>query len=465
MNRIERNHFLKLFYDLGELVKGFIGIAIAMSFLINKIGFMESVIIAAVLIIAVLLHKFLSWRKNFFIIKENSIYHEQGIINIKKIEIPFERINTVDISQRFLERIFKVATIKIDTGDIKNRGSELKFTLSKERSEELRDILLKKETGSSINQQDKIYTMKPKGLIIYSLISNSIFKGIGMIFIAQQFFDEYLKRFIKINLSQYAKGLQKGSVYHIIYVITAIVLIFVFISVCLSIIYNFLKYYNFKMWADKKKICINYGAINKKSYSFDKEKVKGIHIKQTILMQCFGFFTMEIENIGYGDEKGEKAILYPMCSISLKDEIIENLLGEFKYSGSINKPLTNACFRFFYKKFILWAIIAAICFFIKPEFVLFTLIILLFLFVIGYLEFKNTAFGMDKNLVYMGYRGFNKTKSILKMTAVQSVTLSCSYFQHRRGFCDYSIILYSSSAGKILKVQNLKDDIIGEVFR
>lgn len=209
MNRIERNHFLKLFYDLGELIKGFIGIVIAMSFLINKIGFMESVIIAAVLVIAVLLHKFLSWRKNFFIIKENSIYHEQGIINIKKIEIPFDRINTVDISQRFLERIFKVATIKIDTGDIKNSGSELKFTLSKERSEELKDTLLKKETGSTVNQQDKIYTMKPKGLIIYSLISNSIFKGIGMIFIAQQFFDEYLKRFIKINLSQYAKGLQK----------------------------------------------------------------------------------------------------------------------------------------------------------------------------------------------------------------------------------------------------------------
>lgn len=465
MNRKERNHFLKLFYDLGDFIRGFIGIVVAISFLINKIGFTKSVFIIVVLVITVLTYKFLSWRKNFFIIKEKSIYHEKGILSIKKIEIPFERINTIDISQRFLERIFKAATIKIDTGDTKNSGSELKFTLNKERAEELRDILLKKETDTDGGQQDKFYTMKPKGIIIYSLISNSVFKGIGMLLIAQQFFDEYLKRFIKIDISQYGDRLQNGSFYYRIYVITSVLLVLVFISVCLSIIYNFLKYYDFKMWTDNKKIYINYGAISKKSYSFDKEKVKGIHIKQSILMQCFGFFTMEIENIGYGDEKGEKAILYPICSSFLKDEIIENLLGEFKYSGIINKPKTNASFRFFYKKVILWAIIAVICFFIRPKFVLLTLMILLFFLVLGYLEFRNTAFGMDKNLVYMGYNSFNKTKSILKMTAVQSVTLSHSYFQYRRGFCDYSIILYSSTASKVLKVKNLKDDIVDEVFR
>ncbi|UZW15176.1 PH domain-containing protein [Clostridium pasteurianum] len=465
MNRKERNHFLKLFYDLGDFIRGFIGIVVAISFLINKIGFTKSVFIIVVLVIAVLIYKFLSWRKNFFIIKENSIYHEKGILSIKKIEIPFERINTIDISQRFLERIFKAATIKIDTGDTKNSGSELKFTLNKERAEELRDILLKKETDTDGGQQDKFYTMKPKGIIIYSLISNSVFKGIGMLLVAQQFFDEYLKRFIKIDISQYGDRLQNGSFYYRIYVITSVLLVLVFISVCLSIIYNFLKYYDFKMWTDNKKIYINYGAISKKSYSFDKEKVKGIHIKQSILMQCFGFFTMEIENIGYGDEKGEKAILYPICSSFLKNEIIENLLGEFKYSGIINKPKINASFRFFYKKVILWAIIGVICFFIRPKFVLLTLMILLFFLVLGYLEFRNTAFGMDKNLVYMGYNSFNKTRSILKMTAVQSVTLSRSYFQRRRGFCDYIIILYSSTASKVLKVKNLKDDVVDEVFR
>ncbi|MCI1869720.1 MAG: PH domain-containing protein [Clostridium sp.] len=448
---------------MGRFIKESIGIIVAIGFLVNKIGLDRSIVIAVALFIMIVLYEFLRWRKNFFIVMQNSIYHQEGILNIKKVEIPFERINTIDISQRLIERIFKVATIKIDTGNVENRGSELKFTLKKSRAQELKNILLKKEIYSDVKKD--AYIIKPGELIVYSLISNSVFKGIGMLFVVQQFFDQYLKDFIHIDTSLYINEFQKEDIYHAVYTAALIVLGLIFISIILSIIYVFLKYYDFKMWVDKDKLHVGYGAISRKDYSFDRKKIKGIHIKQSVLMQLFGFFTMEIESIGYGDEKGEKAILYPICSSSLKDEIIESLLGEFKYVGDISRPEKKACYRFFYKKLVFWFIIAVICFFIKPEIVIFTLAILVFLMFMGYLEYRNTAFGIYGNLVYMCYSGFNKTQSILKMEAVQSISLSYTYFQHREGLCNYSILLYSSSAGKILSVRNLRDDIIGESFK
>ncbi|MEY8765014.1 MULTISPECIES: PH domain-containing protein [Clostridium] len=465
MYKKERNHILKIFYDMAKLIKEFIGIIVAVGVLVNKIGIVRSVLIGVVLAAAVILYEFLLWRKNFFAVGENFIYHQEGVFNVKKVEIPFERIDTIDISQRLAERIFKVATIKIDTGDTSNRGSELKFTLKKTRAEQLRDILLKRSAVDSKVQEERSYTVKPRELIIYSLVSNSVLKGLGMLLVAQQFFDQYLKNFIPVDTSLYVDELRKEDIYHAIYTVSLLVLALLFISVFLSIIYVLLKYYDFKVWSDGDKIYIKYGAVNKKNYSFDREKIKGIHVKQSILMQLFGFFTMEIESIGYGDEKEEKAILYPMCTHSLKDQIIEGMLCEFKYSGNTVKPYNSADFRFFYKKVIFWAAVALVCFFIKPRFVIFTLVLLLFLLIMGYFEFRNTAFGIDRNLIYMSYHGFNKTQSILKMTAVQSLTLSYSYFQHKKGFCDYSIILYSSNAGKVLKVKNLKDDIIGEAFK
>ncbi|PRR85839.1 PH domain-containing protein [Clostridium luticellarii] len=465
MDRIERNHILKIFYNMAKLIKEFIGIIVAVGFLINKIGLIGSILIGIALFILIILYEFLLWRKNFFIVGENSIYHQEGVFNIKKVEIPFERINTIDISQRLAERIFKASTIKIDTGETSNKGSELKFTLKKTRAEELRDILLNRKTGGDAEENEKFYTIKPRELIIYSLISNSVLKGIGILFVVQQFFDQYLKDFIHIDTSFYIDKLQKEDIYHAIYTVSFIVLGLIVISIFLAIAYVFLKYYDFKMWSDRNKIYVKYGAISRKNYSFDRKKIKGIHIKQTVLMQFLGFFTMEIESIGYGDEEGEKAILYPMCSSLLKDEIIKNLLGEFEYRGNIAKPNRTAGFRFFYKKVIFWAVTALVCFFIKPEFVIFTLILLLFLLIMGYLEFKNTAFGIDGSLIYMCCKGFNKTQSILKMSAVQSLTLSRTYFQHKKGFCDYSIILYSSNLGKVLTVKNLKDDIVGESFK
>ncbi|MHC6179665.1 PH domain-containing protein [Clostridium sp. JNZ X4-2] len=465
MYKAERNHILKIFYDMAKLIKEFIGIVVAVGVLVNKIGLVRSILIGIVLFVMVVLYEFLLWRKNFFTIGKNSIYHQEGVFNIKKVEIPFERINTIDISQRLIERIFKAATIKIDTGDTSNKGSELKFTLKKARAEELRDILLKREVGSSTEENRKSYTVKPRELIVYSLVSNSVLKGIGILFVVQQFFDQYLKDLIHIDTSMYIDKLQKEDIYYAIYTVALIVLSLIFISILLAIVYVFLRYYDFKMWADRNKIYVKYGAISRKNYSFDRAKIKGIHVKQTVFMQLFGFFTMEIESIGYGDEQGEKAILYPMCNSFLKDEIIKDLLGEFKYSGDITKPSRTAGFRFLYKKVIFWAVTALACFFIKPEFVLVTLVLLLFLLIMGYLEFKNTAFGIDGSLIYMCYKSFNKTQSILKMEAVQSITLSHTYFQHKKGFCDYSIILYSSNLGKVLEVKNLNDGIVGESFR
>lgn len=465
LNKIERNHILRLFYDFITAVKNFIPLTIIlMGFLLTKIKLIKSIFILSILIILILLCELIVWRKNFFIVKTNSIYHEEGVFSIKKVEIPLDRINTIDISQKLLERIFKVATIKIDTGDTSTRGSELKFTLSKNRAESLRNILLKNQEYDPKKAQDNHYTIDTKHLFIYSLISNSLFKGLGMLFVAQQFFQDYLKSFINLNTSKYINKLEKNNIYTSILIITFLLFILIFIGVFLSIIYNIFKYYNFKLWADHKNIYINYGIINKKNYSFDKTKIKGIYLKQSILMQHFKFFTLEIENIGYGDEKGEKAILYPICSHSLKEDILKNILGEFKYTGEVNRPENHTYFRFLCKKFILWVIIAVICFFIKAVFVLPSLILLLFLFVMGHLEFKNTAFGMDENMLYMCHGSFNKTQSLVKTKALQSFTLSYSYFQHNKGICNYSVVLQSSTLGKTLKVKNLKNNIAKEPF-
>ena len=217
MYKKERNHILKIFYDMAKLIKEFIGIIVAVGVLVNKIGIVRSVLIGVVLAAAVILYEFLLWRKNFFAVGENFIYHQEGVFNVKKVEIPFERIDTIDISQRLAERIFKVATIKIDTGDTSNRGSELKFTLKKTRAEQLRDILLKRSAVDSKVQEERSYTVKPRELIIYSLVSNSVLKGLGMLLVAQQFFDQYLKNFIPVDTSLYVDELRKEDIYHAIY--------------------------------------------------------------------------------------------------------------------------------------------------------------------------------------------------------------------------------------------------------
>lgn len=463
LNRIERNHFFKIFYSFGKMLKELISVVFACGFLMKWIGPKLGILAAIIMIMLIFAYYIVEWRKNIFVIREKTIYHKEGIFNIKEIEIPLERINTVDISSGLLEGIFKVATIKIDTGDAKDHGSELKFTLNKERAEKIKDILLK--SNKEILEDEQLsYELGAKELIVYSIISDSLFKGLAILFAAQQFFDEYIKKIFKVNVTKYFGQLNNRNVNYKIYEILIIILGVLFVTFCISIICNIIKYYNFKLWADDTKVCVNYGIVNKKSYSFDRKKIKGIHLKQSILMQALGYFTIEIESIGYGDEKGEKAILYPICNGKLKDEILNNILKEFVYEGEFNKPLNKVYMSFFYKKLIFLAVVICAIEFAKPKFILFSIPLVVILFVIGHIQFKNTALGMNKDLVYIVHNVFNKTQSILNLEAVQSVTLSYNYFQHRKGVCNYKFILYSAEYGKKIVVRNLIDNMIAKDF-
>ncbi|MDD3224517.1 MAG: PH domain-containing protein [Clostridium sp.] len=466
LNKILRNHFFKIFYSFGKMFKELISIVFAWGFLMKWIGVKLGILAASGMIVLIFVYYIVEWRKNIFIIKDKSIYHKEGVFNVKEIEIPLKRINTVDISRGPIEEFFKVSTIKIDNGNAKDHESELKFILNKDRAEEIRNLLLKRNKCEFKTEQLS-YSLGLKELFIYSIISDSMIKGLGILFALQQFLDEYIKKIFKVNVntSKYAGKFISSNFNNKIYEVFIMIFGLLFVTFCISIIYSTIKYYKFKLWTDDSKICINYGIIDKKNYSFHRKKIKGIHIKQSILMQVLGYFTIEIESIGYGDEKGEKAILYPICNRRLKDEILNNLLKEFIYEGDFNKPSNSVYMSFFYKKLIFLTAATCVLGFIKLKFILFGIPLFAFLFIIGHSQFKNTALGMNKDLVYIGHNIFTKTQSILNVKAVQSVTLSYNYFQHRRGICNYKFILYSSDYGKEIVVRNLTDNIIEEFFR
>lgn len=473
MNKVERNHCLKMVYSLGKLIKEFAGLFILSVLLVKKIGIILSIILVVLLFVALVAVEILIWWKHIFIMKENSIYHQEGVLNIKKTDIPFERINTVDISQDVFQRIFSVATVKIDTGYAREK-SELKIMLNKERALEIKNKLLNNVTTESMEipqekehfQEDDSYTIGKKDLFIYSLISDSALKGLALLFVAYNFFNQYLEKVINIDTSTYTKNFESGNDYYKIYFLVMLLVIIMLISVCLSLGYNILKYYDFKMLAEEKKIDLSYGALSKKNYSFTRKKIKGIYIKQTLLMQVFGFFTLQVESIGYGNEKGEKCILYPICNKSTKDEIMAKLFKEFQYKGTKNQPPKNTHFGFFYKKVIFGVVVTTICFFIKIKILMvFCIILFVLLFIMGILEFKNTILGMDENLLYICSGSFTRVESIMKMKTVQSVKMSYSYFQHKKNICNYNILLYSATFGKEISARNISDKALKTSFR
>ncbi|MFD3156046.1 PH domain-containing protein [Haloimpatiens sp. FM7330] len=468
MNNIERNHILKVVFQfIREIAKELIFIIIGYSFLNSKFGSKIAIILIIAGIIIDISICFLEWYKTFFYIKDGSIFYQSGILNIKKREIPFNNINTVDVSQSIIEKVFNLCKIKVDTGSVKSDESEILLLINSERAFELKDTLLvrqrnEKESEQENKQQHKKYILSMKDLMIYALTSNSIFKGVGIIYALYHFSDDYISKIFKVDIGKSTENMVKSKIYgNVILGIVGLIIILIILSIILSIISSFIKYYNFNVCIDEDKLNINHGLFNKKNYSFDIKKIKGIHIKQSLLMQFFNIRTLEIESIGYGDEKGEKAILYPVCNEEFQNNLIKELLPEFLYDGSVNKVPKNAYLRFIFKKIVFSLIAAAYCIY-RFKYGYLSFILMIFLIALGHMQFKNTSAGISDRLVYMSYNGFNKKQSIIKIKAVQSLSISYNYFQKLKGVCNYNINIFSNSFGNSIEVKNLSNDLMDD---
>lgn len=455
MIKRERNHPLSLLKGaINGILKQIILVIIAYTYLHKQVGNLIAILVLVAFIILCIIYSGLIWYKTTFYFNESSIFYERGILNITRREVPLDKISTTDISQGIFERIFRLYNIKLDTENVKTEKSEIKITLSKEKANQFKEKLLSKEIVED-NKESNIknsYKINFSDLIFYSIISNSIFQGLIIAFALYNYLDD-VKDIIKFDTVEYISRIRYNG-----YIIAVLIFSAYIICLILAFIKNCIKYSYYTVHVEDNKINISHGLIGKKNYSFDKAKVKGIHIKQKLIMQLFKVSTLEIESIGYGDEQGERAVLYPFCNNRLRDKIIDAIVPEFNYSGNVIKPPKKSYSRFILIRLLITTIISGIItYYINYGFI--SLILIGIVLVFGHMEYKNTGIGMSNELVYLSYNGFHKKQSIVKISSIQTLTKSHTYFQRRKSICNYVVNIWGAVLGKNIKVKNIDDKL------
>lgn len=458
MTKPERNnpfYIVKAF--VRKLYSWIIIFAVMIKSMIEDFGTTVGIYIILGILVLLMAYSWVKWRKTTFYFKESSIIYQTGVISITKREINFEKVNTVDLSQGFWDKVFGFARLKVDTGSLNKGENELELLLSKERAEEIRSMIFNKgqEAVEEIRDRDIKYRVEGKQLVKYAFVSDAIMGGIGLIFIAVNFVDDFVEDILNIDVSKSVDLPEVDGIYSIV----GLILVLLLISTIFSVIGTFVKYYNFRLFVEDGKLNIKYGLFSDKSYSFSLKKVKGIHIKQNPFMQFVGLRTLKVESIGYGDEEEEEAILYPICNLKLQNELISDLLPDLKFQGELEKPPKRALFKFIIKKVIFWGTVAGVATYYLPYGYLAFILVALSIGS-GILEYRNTRLGISDGLIYTSSNGFYKSQSLMKMKAVQSIRESAGLLQRSANLSSYIIRVFANDAHSRLKVKNLEKNAL-----
>lgn len=408
----------------------------------KKIIIFSAIILIAVIIIAATI---INWTKDVYSYDEKGIHIKEGLIKRKFRYIPCDKIHTMDMDAKFIQRLFGVATLRIDTAS-GGKEAEVCLVLKENEVYNIKKVIYNEGEKKVTNKEDNTQGEKNReetsnkniyykativDLIIMAATSKYIMGGIFFILVIYNKLNDIIPQNLKNKFSNFeSKSAENIMTIKSIQIIIAIVMVVIIITFIISIITTVIKYYDFTVTRDKNKINITYGLFDKKSVVIPLYRIQSISIVEGILKKPFNFVSINVESIGYGKEKGESTMLCPLLKKNKIDEFFKEVLNEvkpeFKFSYASNKAIIGYLIRNALIPMIIGILITW-----KFKYGFFILIIEPFFFLLGYFKYKNAAICIVENKLIMQFRILAKYTVIMSRKNIQSAVKTQSIFQKR----------------------------------
>lgn len=448
---------------------------------INNRLYGELAILGALLVFSI--YGYFNWKRTFFYIEDKNLIYNSGVFSIKRKVIPLEKIITVDFTQSILSRFFKLYKVKLDTGSKDIAMSELDILLRVDQAEDLKAAIFADgtsgnhdtlESGNEIEENfsdtnsEKAFMVSMGTITLKAITGNFILIGLGALLSFYAFFDDIVSALdLKIDLfdnaEKYVETASRGDFFTILYTVITIILPFVFIALFFSIVGTNIRYYGFTIKRSGNKIHIEYGLLSKKKYTIPVDGINAVTLQQNLFRRLIKMNSIEASTAGYGDEKNEEALLFPLAGEKLTAEILNAILPDVVYSGELKRPPRRAASMFFFKPIFLYACMVLIGSIFKIQ-IAYALFLIPVIALANFLEYKNSGIGFDSSRVALAYGAFSYKRVIIPFSKVQVLSKKVSIFQKRKNLCTYIFEFYSGKIGASATVKHLGNEYFSDLM-
>lgn len=477
----------------------------------NMSALLENGIVLMIVVISPL-YRLLTYFFTHYSVDEDTFHVKSGIFNKKELEIPLDRITTVDFTQNLIFQWAGVYSIKVDNASSYGGNGVGKVSLALKKNDAVRfkALLLSKkalkekqeETFSQIYRgkdycakipvsENNVYdaqldrieksrkAVPAKNILIMGALQskgNAVAQVISIAAVLAGMVNIIAGRDIGIEDTIMDLILSVSG----IGIAGALILIFIILSTALGALFNLIKYYGFSITNGEKSIYLEYGLFTKKNYSLLKEKISGAEFVQSLPMKFFGVGYLNVLAVGYGDvESVEKAMIYPLISERKLYEFISEYIPEIKPpENKYEKPYRRSLRYFFICPrfiFLIMVFISAVLCEMKFGFIKNNLwfdwiwYVFILLFILSLLsviaEYKNTKISCDKNNVHFVTGGFTRTLTVVKTDMIESVSDKAHRLKRTKGIVTIHMGIMAPEMDSSKRIRNMHLDAVESIKR
>jgi putative membrane protein len=437
------------------------------------------IIVSAAIVVVTIGSGILSWLRYRYEVSDGLLKVEKGIWVIKRQFIPLERIQTIDLTEGLLHRMFGVIRVQVQTAGGNKPEAVLSAVTRKEAhwlKEQLRGykpgapdegtaesaVLKEGQEGHPPGELPGRTKEYPEGypderkpeyksslgsLFIAGMSSSSMGLGISLVFVLMSKVNDV---FPDLKVFQ-----NVGEIFEFtaIPVIIAVGFLIAWaLGVCLSII----KFANFTVIRSGEELVISRGLLERRQVTLPLARIQAIRIVEDLLWQPFGFAAIHVESAGYGNEKGETTLLFPLLRRSEIEMFLQRMAPRFTVQPSqIFEALPQKAWKgYVLPGTVFLAIVTVVTvWFTKWGWI--GSILCLAAAALGYRRFKDAGCMLTNDMLVLRFRRLALTTVRVPRNRIQSCRIERDPLERRWGLATLGIAVASRFVGAQFELSGL----------
>jgi putative membrane protein len=278
----------------------------------------------------------LNYFKLVFYIKDGELVLEKGVIRKVKINVPLDRVQTVNFRQSLLHQFFNVVAVDIDTAG--SAGKEFSLhALSKQQAELLRETVGKERNAvdslapprdgslqsiaetqtqhyqSPITNHQLLFSLSPLDLLKIGASQNHL-RTAGILLAFFISFADDVQEALGINLEKKLAGwLGTSQGWDILFTMLMAVPVLLSASFLVTLLRTVLQYFNLRFWRTERGFKIESGLFTRQEVSAVLTKIQYVLWSSSLLMRLFGMMKVRMPQAASVEVTGKLAVGLPGC--------------------------------------------------------------------------------------------------------------------------------------------------------
>lgn len=405
----------------------------------------------------------IAYYKYYFHLSENELVINKGLLKKVKLNIPFERIQSVNFRQTFIHQFFKVTEVEIETAGsadqetkidaldiptaelLRKRILEMKAQATKDKS-----LSLVVEEAEPEHETETILRLTEKDLLKVGIVQNHL-RPVGLLIglIAPIYFYSF-----SFDLNPNSLIKQAYSYFEDFKSLTPIatllaVIGILFVAVLYSLITTVLRHYNLHFWRSGDKFQVVRGLFTKQEFAALDNKIQILNWGQNPFERIVGFYNIIFSQAKSGDSRKNAAkFKIPGCSIEQINYVQEAWLG---IRGLNFKEYKTVSPHFFYhtamyQVLVFSAFIIVYLYLGKVWLGLLFFALMAASLYLSWLNYNKKKYAFNDKEIYIGGGTVGLRHALLPLYKIQDVNLKENPYQWRRGL---STLVVNTAGGSI----------------